>query len=101
MADSLIYQSEKTLKDNEGKFNEALATEAKEKIETLKTLSSNEQSSAEELKQATEELNQTMMKIWQEIYSSSQSSSQNNQESTASDSTNTWEDYVDAEVEEK
>ncbi|EKD29625.1 MAG: hypothetical protein ACD_78C00333G0001, partial [uncultured bacterium (gcode 4)] len=35
-ADSAVYQAEKTLKDNEGKFDAALGTEATTKIEELR-----------------------------------------------------------------
>ena len=96
MAESLIYQSEKTIKDNEWKFNSSLSSEANGKIEELKNAMADLNCSTEEIKQKTEDLNQVMMKIWQEIYSQGQSQ---NSGDTNNSSANESKDYVDAEVE--
>lgn len=72
MADSAVYQAEKTLKDNEGKFDAALWEEAKTKIETLKKVLENQAATKDEIQPALDALQETMMKIWQEVYSKSQ-----------------------------
>lgn len=72
MADSAVYQAEKTLKDNEGKFDAALGDEAKTKIETLKKVLENQAATKDEIQPALDALQETMMKIWQEVYSKSQ-----------------------------
>ncbi|EKE29805.1 MAG: Chaperone protein dnaK [uncultured bacterium (gcode 4)] len=69
MADSAVYQSEKTLKDNEGKYDEKLWEEAKEKIEALKKVLENPAATKEEIDAASNPLQEVMMKIGQEIYS--------------------------------
>jgi molecular chaperone DnaK len=72
MADSLVYQSEKTLLDNKDKVPEADKTEAEGKIADLKKILENTEASKEEIDQATNPLNEVMMKIGQAIYSQSQ-----------------------------
>lgn len=69
MADSAVYQAEKTLKDNEWKFDAKLGDEAKEKIESLKKVLTNLDASKEEIDTQASALQEIMMKIWQEIYS--------------------------------
>lgn len=69
MADSAVYQAEKTMKDNEWKFDAKLWDEAKEKIEALKKVLENKDASKEEIDSASNPLQEIMMKIWQEIYS--------------------------------
>ena len=80
-ADSTMYQAEKTLKDNEGKFAEALKTETNEKIEALKTVLANANASKDEIESARKALEDTLMKVGQEIYSKAQAETTN----TASD----------------
>ncbi len=69
MADSAVYQAEKTIKDNAWKFDSNLESEAKEKIEALKKVLENKDASKWEIDPALQSLQDTMMKIWQEIYS--------------------------------
>ncbi|MBP8016932.1 Hsp70 family protein, partial [Candidatus Gracilibacteria bacterium] len=69
MADSAVYQAEKTIKDNAGKFDSNLESEAKEKIEALKKVLENKDASKGEIDPALQSLQDTMMKIGQEIYS--------------------------------
>jgi 5-bromo-4-chloroindolyl phosphate hydrolysis protein len=76
MADSSVYQSEKTLKDNEWKFDAKLWEEAKEKIEALKKVLENKDASKEDIDTASNTLQEVMMKIWQEIYSKAQAEGQ-------------------------
>ncbi len=69
MADSLVYQSEKTIADNKDKVPEADRTEAEAKIADLKKVLENADASKEEIDSATKPLNEIMMKIGQSIYS--------------------------------
>lgn len=98
-ADSALYQAEKTLKDNEGKFEDSLKVEAEGKIAELKKLLESSETSKEAIESATQALQESMMKIGQEIYSKGQSSSDDGvrvkENATSSD------DAVDAEIEEK
>ncbi|MDD2487282.1 MAG: molecular chaperone DnaK [Candidatus Gracilibacteria bacterium] len=72
MAESAIYQAEKTMKDNEGKFDAKLGDEAKEKSEAIKKVLENQEATKEELDPAVQALQDIMMKIGQEIYSKTQ-----------------------------
>jgi molecular chaperone DnaK len=69
MADSAVYQAEKTLTDNKDKIDETEKKEAEVKIEELRLLAGNENSSKEELDNASKALQEVMMKIGQKIYS--------------------------------
>ena len=69
MADSAVYQAEKTLKDNEGKYDAKLGEEAKEKIEALKKLLESAELDKATVDPALQALQEAMMKIGQEIYS--------------------------------
>lgn len=68
-ADSAIYQAEKTMKENEGKFDEKLKPEAEEKIADLKKTLENAEATKEEIDPKLQALQDAMMKIGQEIYS--------------------------------
>ena len=72
MADSAIYQAEKTMKDNEWKFDSKLWDDAKEKIDALKKVLENQDASKEDIDPAMQTLQDAMMKIGQEIYSKAQ-----------------------------
>ncbi|EKE26846.1 MAG: hypothetical protein ACD_4C00136G0006 [uncultured bacterium (gcode 4)] len=74
MAESAVYQAEKTMKDNEWKFDAKLWDEAKEKIESLKKILENQDAAKEEIDPAVQSLQDIMMKIGQEIYSKTQAS---------------------------
>lgn len=76
MAESAVYQAEKTMKDNEWKFDVKLSDEAKEKTEVLKKLLENQEATKEELDPAVQALQDVMMKIGQEIYSKAQTEGQ-------------------------
>ncbi len=69
MADSAVYQAEKTLTDNKDKYDSKLGDEATEKIEALKKVLAGADPTKAELESATQELQGVMMKIGQEIYS--------------------------------
>ncbi len=67
-ADSLVYQSEKTLDENKDKYEEADGTEARAKLEELKAVLAKADASKEDLESATKSLSDVMMKIGQAIY---------------------------------
>jgi molecular chaperone DnaK len=60
-ADSLIFAAEKALKDNEGKFDEAIKTEVEEKVKALKDVL--ETGSKEDLETKTKDLSDSLQKI--------------------------------------
>ncbi len=68
LADSLIHQGEKTLKDNADKIPEEDKTAATEKIEALKKVLENEAATKAQIEEASAPLNEIMMKIGQAIY---------------------------------
>ncbi|NLV33178.1 MAG: molecular chaperone DnaK [Clostridiaceae bacterium] len=65
-ADSMIYQTEKLLKDNADKVNASDKAKIEEQIENLK--SALKGSSLEQIKTATEELQQAVYKFSEEMY---------------------------------
>lgn len=98
-ADSAVYQAEKTLTDNEGKFDAKNGEEAKAKIEELKKVLADANATKDALEGATKALQDVMMKIGQEIYSKG---------GTSEDGVNVKDNNpknddgsVDADVEEK
>lgn len=96
MADSSVYQAEKTLKDNEGKFDSKLGDEAKTKIEELKKILAEESASKDSISTTNGALQEIMMKIGQEIYAKGGAET-----STPSPEGKNDDGTVDAEVEEK
>jgi molecular chaperone DnaK len=70
MADTMAYQAEKTLRDNKDKIPENLNKEAEEKIAAVKSALNG--TDIEAIKKANQELNETMQKIGQAVYSQQQ-----------------------------
>ena len=68
-ADSLVYQSEKTLEDNKGKYDEKDGELAKPALERLKQVLADSNSTKDDIEGATKVLSDVMMKIGQAIYS--------------------------------
>jgi molecular chaperone DnaK len=69
-ADSLVYQSEKLVKDNKDKIPAELASEVEGKIAALRSaLQANDLTN---MKSATQSLNEAMQKIGQAVYSAQQ-----------------------------
>ncbi len=68
MADSLIFQANKTLEDNKDKVSEDDKKDAESKIADLKKVLENVNATKEEIDAATKPLNDVMMKIGQAIY---------------------------------
>ena len=62
-ADSAVYQGQKTLDENKGKYEESDGNSAQEKIDALKKILEDENASKESLVSATEELQKVMMKV--------------------------------------
>lgn len=94
-ADSLVYQSEKTLEENKGKFDEADGETAKSALERLKQVLADNNSTKEDIETAQKPLSDVMMKIGQAIYSHA-----GDTEAKLEDTKND-DGSVDAEVEEK
>jgi molecular chaperone DnaK len=68
MADSTSYQATKMIDDNKDKIDEADKKELEEKIEAVKAVIWNTESTKEELEAPTKELNDSMMKIGQKLH---------------------------------
>lgn len=95
-ADSLVYQSEKTLEDNKGKYDEKDGELAKSALERLKQVLADANSSKEDIEEAQKPLSDVMMKIGQAIYSQPSEGSTDSTEPKKND-----DGSVDAEVEEE
>ncbi len=67
-ADSMVYQSEKTLDESKDKYEAADGEEARVKLEELKTVLAKSDASKDEIETATKALSDVMMKIGQAIY---------------------------------
>jgi len=70
MAENMIYQTEKTIRDNADKIDEATKKEVEEKISALKEASKNDD--MEDIKKKTDELMQSAQKIGEQVYKASQ-----------------------------
>ena len=90
-ADSMIYQSENTLKDVEGKISDADKTKIEEAIKNLKDVKDGED--LEAIKSKTEELTQAFYAISEEIYKQQQEGQEGSAQSKQDD------DVVDADYE--
>lgn len=67
-ADGTVFQLEKMMRDNDAKIPDDLKKPVNEKINKLKDLLKDEKASSEDVKKATEELEQEAQKIGTEIY---------------------------------
>lgn len=94
-ADSLVYQSEKTLEDNKGKYDEKEGETAKSVIDRLKQVLADTNSTKEDIEEATKTLSDIMMKIGQAIYAQPSADANATGEAKNDDGT------VDADVEEE
>jgi molecular chaperone DnaK len=103
-ADSLVYSTEKSIKDNESKIDDNLKKDVEDEIQKVKDLLAKEDSSTTELKEATEQLTQKSMKIGEVIYKDQQANATNGESgqenASSADSKATDEKVVDAEYEE-
>ena len=96
MADSSVYQAEKTLEDNKGKYDEKDGEEAKAKIEELKKVLADANATKESIEAATKALTDIMMKIGQAIYAHAGDAKPEGTEEKKND-----DGSVEADVEEK
>jgi molecular chaperone DnaK len=98
-ADSMVYQSEKTLEESKDKYEAADGEEAKVKLEELKVVLAKSDASKDEIEWATKALSDVMMKIWQAIYAHAGDP----EKTPEADTTEKKNDdgSVEAEVEEK
>ena len=94
-ADSLVYQTEKTLEENKGKYEEADGEEAKAKLEDLKKVLADANSDKDAIEAATKALSDKMMKVGQDIYAHAGDAEKSAEEKKNDDGS------VEAEVEEK
>jgi molecular chaperone DnaK len=69
-ADTLVYTTERTIKDFGGKIKEENKKEIEEKIEALKKIKDGD--NIEEIKKASEELSQAIQKVGTELYKAQQ-----------------------------
>jgi molecular chaperone DnaK len=104
-ADSLIYETEKSLKEHGDKIDSSTKSAIEEDIKKIKELSSQDDAKAEDIKKLTESLMQNSMKIGEAIYKSSPNSEANSAENSSNDSANdsqksTEEKVVDGEYKE-
>ncbi len=90
-ADSLIYQTEKMVRENEDKITDDEKTDVEEKIASLKGLLEAEGASLDDLKEAVENLNAASQGFAQRLYEAAAQ-----QEST--DETDDMDDIIDAEI---
>lgn len=97
MADWTVIQAEKMIKDNADKVDDADKKEVEEKVWELKKVLENSSASKEELESATKWLNDTMMKVWQKIYSQPGTTPPGTEQAWSEQKTDDW--VVDWEVE--
>jgi molecular chaperone DnaK len=94
-ADSLVYQTEKALKDLEGKIDATEKASAEAKLDELKKAI--ESNNLEDMKQKTTELTEEFNKLAQKLYSQTQAAGQ--EESAQQAQSNGPDDVVDADFE--
>jgi molecular chaperone DnaK len=70
MADTLVFTTEKTLKDYGDKVSEDAKKEIQEKVEALKKIKDSD--NIEEIKKASEELSQSIQKVGSDLYKAQQ-----------------------------
>jgi molecular chaperone DnaK len=97
-AESLVYQTEKFLSENEDKIPDDVKTEVKDGVAELKKAL--EGDDADAIKAASEKLAQSSQKMGAAMYANAQAAGGSSDESTSSDSSSTSndDDVVDAEI---
>ena len=75
-ADSLIYETEKSLREHGDKVDSAIKNSIEEDLKNLKETIAKSDASAEEIKKSTESLMQNSMKLGEAIYKNSQGAQQ-------------------------
>ncbi|MBI4139452.1 molecular chaperone DnaK [Candidatus Woesearchaeota archaeon] len=110
-ADSLVYTTEKSLKEFEGKVSDDKIKNVKNKLEGLKKLLSEKNKNLEKIKSSTDELTKVSQELAVELYQKASAEQQSKNKSEAGDGSNAGagsagktesdlndEDVVDAEV---
>ncbi|MFZ9469653.1 MAG: molecular chaperone DnaK [Rickettsiales bacterium] len=82
-ADSLIYETEKSLKEHGDKIEASVKEEVENKINKLKEELQKSDAKADEVKKLTEDLMQSSMKIGEAIYKNSSANAGSSQDSSA------------------
>ncbi|MFD7161518.1 molecular chaperone DnaK [Kribbella sp. NPDC059898] len=96
-AESLVYQTEKFLQENEDKVPDDVKTEVKDAVAELKKAL--EGDDADAVKAASEKLAQSSQKMGAAMYANAQASGQTEDSATSEDtSSSTDDDVVDAEI---
>jgi molecular chaperone DnaK len=96
-AESLVYQTEKFLQENEDKVPDDVKTEVKDAVAELKKAL--EGDDAETIKTSSEKLAQSSQKMGAAMYANAQAAGGSSEESTSGESsTGTDDDVVDAEI---
>ena len=80
-ADSLIYETEKSLREHGDKVDSSTKTSIEEELKNLKELLSKEDANVDDIKKSTEVLMQNSMKLGEAIYKNSQNPQQPNPQS--------------------
>ncbi len=80
-ADSLIYETEKSLREHGDKVDSSTKTSIEEELKNLKELLSKEDANVDDIKKSTEGLMQNSMKLGEAIYKNSQNPQQPNPQS--------------------
>jgi len=103
-ADSLIYETEKSLREHGDKVDSAIKNSIEEDLKNLKETIAKSDASAEEIKKSTESLMQNSMKLGEAIYKNSQGAQQSegasNDASKNDSSSNEDGKVVDGEYQE-
>ncbi len=98
-ADSIIYSTEKTLKEMEGKFDKKKSEEIQKEVEDLKKLK--EEKKIEELKKKIEEINKKLQEMSAELYKAAQEEQAKQQsKDKGSENKKSGDETVDADYEE-
>ncbi|MFA7685378.1 MAG: Hsp70 family protein, partial [Candidatus Gracilibacteria bacterium] len=106
-AESLIIQSEKTLKDAGDKVSEELKKPVQEKIDELKKVIEKKDATKEELEKGTETLSQEIQKVGAELYKAAETAKPKDEAKVDDDGVKVYtkdekkDDVVDAEVVDK
>lgn len=95
VADTLVYSTEKAIKDAGEKISEETTAPVKEEIEKVKEILLNIESTKEEIEEATAKLSTEAQKIGEELYKASENSDNDAGQENEGE---TGEDVVDAEV---
>lgn len=98
-AESVVYQTEKALKDYGDKVSDSEKAKIQAAIDDLKKVLENSNATAEELKAKTEAVQSASMELGQKVYEQSQNASQSNaQQGSASSNTEEPERHDDGSV---